>query len=149
MELTIDGPRLSFKTVEKMLFPGSKSRKFVGPPAPITDPRLCAGLLFERWNDGTRRSISNRPGEWPAITLDIHDEPRFYVRREVVKLLLEEGVLEGTPEWGYTDMERLRLSDQGKRIVVKEWFTDQSFFDKFCAGASQNIETGEVSWPRV
>jgi hypothetical protein len=149
----LKGSPLSFTALEELLFEGSQSQDFIGPPEPIADPRICAGLLFERWNDGSERNVNFRCGDWPVITIrtDRDFGPssfKFFVaRREAIQMLLDAGILRGTPHMGYTDMEALRLSKHGMKIVVTEWFTEgQAFTDIFCAGASIDAATGEASW---
>lgn len=149
----LKGSPMSFEDIENLLYGDSQRYDFIGPPAPISDPRMCAGLLFERWNDASTRSVSFRHGEWPIITIrtdrDFADSSykHFPVRREAVQSLIDEGILCGTPHMGYTDMKELRLSKPGKKIVVMEWFTKgQAFTDVFCAGASMDGTTGTLDW---
>ena len=136
------------------------NRYFIGPPWPISDYRIAAGLLFQTYNDRTTRELRTtllsriRDNRSPHIEITWWGERGAYayqevlVAEDVVRKLYAENVLEGKKEFGYTDMSRLRLNDLGKRRVVTEWFSDgRTLNNILMAGATVHLGEGRISWP--
>ena len=142
-----DESDLTFNDIEAMLL-----REHEKPVEVITDHRLVAGLLFHRYNDGTKRHLRVGGGQptvivvntenWSPVRLDFPVDP------VAVELLLRERCLEGTPEMGYTDMKKLRLTERGMRRVLQEWIGGAGIHDFFEAGGSLEMGTGQAHWPR-
>lgn len=89
---------------------------------PIDDEWTVLDLLYRRWGDRTTRKIS-RWFEWPYLEIGHHHDfsdssyQRFRVTDRVVDALLDIGHLQGTPEWGYTNMRELTISDGGGHVL--------------------------------
>lgn len=142
-------PSLTFDMVREYLFEVRTDHKKMEP---LNDYRLAAGMLFERHNDRSERALYMYRGDGPYIEViwasdfSVIGCAKVPVTEEVVSRLLREGIVEGTPQWGFTDKNRLRLSKRGKQKVVREWYTKLDLMDLFCAGASYNTNTKEWSW---
>ena len=126
--------------------------RLLGPKQPVRDYRVVAGLLFCRYNDGSRRAIKRDSSKSLYHTLEIvwygdrgpTGFASMLVTAEATEKLLEERMLNGTPEMGYTDMHRLILSPRGKKQVITEWFTGGGLTDALKAGAV--FTGGEFKW---
>lgn len=138
----------SFNDIERMLF---RDPEGTTPRETITDHRIVAGLLFHRYNDDTRRHIRIENGKPTLIvtwTESFTAFPRadFPVDPKAIELLLAEKCIEGTPELGYTDMKRLRLTKRGMRRVLQEWISGGGVQDFLEAGGSLSGD-GTAHWP--
>lgn len=93
---------------------------------PIDDLLVTLDLLVERYGEHrTSREIDRRFKEdGPYVQVGHHSDfsvDRFYrfkVTDRVCDALVSSGLAAGKPEWGYTDMKRLRATDGGK---LKLW----------------------------
>lgn len=100
-------------------------------PEPISDVRVALVLLFELYNDGTRRRLLTKDNfrnrhEIPLVRVETfyndgghagdHDFP---IAEAVLDELKREGCLHGTPHMGYTDKTELKLSDAGVELLAK------------------------------
>lgn len=86
-------------------------------------------LLFELHGSNTRRKVLR--AQRNVHRKDIVRVESFYNRGDhagdydysisdgVVDELLNEGCVEGTPQWGYTDKYELRLTDRGIRALFE------------------------------
>ena len=105
----------TFADIEKILFrdPDDKSPREI-----VTDFRLAAGLLFHRYNDDTKRHIRIENGK-PTVIITWSASFTAFPRADipldpkVVEELFRARAIEGTPEMGYTDMKKLRLTVHG------------------------------------
>lgn len=146
-----DPSTLTFETVWKYLHP---DRKFIGPRPPVSDYRFAAGLLFKRFNDHSDRILKNKGYHCPFIEVSWYRDfsgcvgyAKVFITKEVLDRLQDEYLVEGTPQWGYTDKTELRLSNKGKRFVVEEWFIEGcEITDLLLAGARINPGEGKVRW---
>lgn len=142
----------SFNDIEKMLL---RNEDDVTPRETVTDYRLVAGLLFHRYNDDTRRHIRIENGKPTLIVRWVESftafpPADFPVDPKAVEYLLAERCLEGTPEMGYTDMKKLRLTKHGMRMVLQQWISGAGFHDFFEAGGSLDMRAdGQAHWPRA
>jgi hypothetical protein len=92
---------------------------------PIDDLMTVLDLLVERYGEHrTSREIDRRFKEdGPYVQVGHHSDfsvDRFYrfrITDRVCDALVSSGLAKGKPEWGYTDMKRLRASDYGKSIL--------------------------------
>jgi len=141
----------TFEAVWKYLHP---NRHLVGPRPPVSDYRFAAGLLFERFNDHSVRILKNTGYDWPFIEVSWYRDfsgcvgyAKIFITKEVINHLQDEYLVEGTPQWGYTDNTELRLSDKGKRMVVSKWFIEEiEITDLLSAGATINPAESKVRW---
>lgn len=144
-------PPITFAEAWTHLFP---DRHFVGPLPPISDHRLAAALLFIRWNDRTGRVLEHEPRKYSHIVVTWYGErgachqESLPVTPEVVKFLCDNGMVSGTPQWGYTDNTRLLLNAYGKKTVVG-WMADAGFYDYMSADAVLDTEEGRIRWRRA
>lgn len=99
------------------------------PIPQVTDHRIAAGFLLEQYGDRTRRfiKIDRQAGvniviEW-IRKMSVSRRETISTTQEVVATLLYQDLVEGTPHMGYTDMTRLTLNANGKRKVVREYFS--------------------------
>lgn len=89
---------------------------------PIDDLLVVLDLLAPRWGERqTSREIDRRFKEdGPYVQVGHHSDfsvDRFYrfkVTDRVCDALVGAGFAAGKPEWGYTDMKRLRATEYGK-----------------------------------
>lgn len=145
MEDGMEDCSLSFDLLHKIQFPHPKLQ---GPPKPIDDYRLLAGLLFRRWNDRTYRSIQYSTSSLSTLHMESIDQRVFFyetfkVRSECVVQLHEEDCLEGALH----DRDRVFLSTAGGRRVISEWFNSSAgILDHIAAGAALEVETGNMRW---
>jgi hypothetical protein len=95
---------------------------------PIDDLLVALDLLVERWGEHqTSREIDRRFKEdGPYVQVGHHSDfsvDRFYrfkVTDRICDALVGSGLAAGKPEWGYTDMKRLRATDSGKARLFEE-----------------------------
>lgn len=87
---------------------------------PIDDPLIVLDLLCRRWGDSTVRELDRRFDDGPFVQIT-HCQDfgydtvyRFKVTDRVANELLKMYLVAGKPEWGYTDMKRLRITDGGE-----------------------------------
>ncbi len=129
--------------------------RLIGPQPPIDDPILVAGLLFVPFNSNSTRTLTSSPyryGGLPYISIAIHHDfaDSSYrilpTTRAVRERLLNEGYVEGTPRWGYTDMETLRLNKRGNKAVVSEWFTEDADVMQYLAAGAALHADGKITW---
>lgn len=122
-------------------------------PEIVTDYRLAAVLLFERWNDGSNRMLRNIRGFPHEIQIrgatSCGGPVTIPVAKDVVESLLKERIVEGTPYWGGADENKLRLSILGRLRVVREFVSDASVRDFFAAGAGYNENREEWFYPEA
>ncbi|MBI5420847.1 MAG: hypothetical protein HZA35_00865 [Parcubacteria group bacterium] len=96
---------------------------------PIDAEMEVLRLLIGEWNDRTVRKLYTRIGEEPYLevaictsgyTGDMYTRSDYYkIARAIVLLLRNNGYVEGTPYWGYTDYTELRVSEYGKEAFYK------------------------------
>ena len=141
---------LTFADIDKMLYFDADDAP---PRDTVTDYRLVAGLLFHRYNDGTKRHI--RMGDGAPLLIISSTEVWFAAGRrdfpidpKAVDFLLQERAIDGTPEWGRTDMNKLRLTEHGMRLVLQRWIGGGGIHDFFEAGGSLEMGSGQAHWPR-
>ena len=117
-----------------------------GPQKPIDDHRLLAGLLFQRWNDQTQRSVRYSITSFSVIQIRTAGERTssyhtLMVDSTCVVKLNKEQCLEGN----LINRDRLRLSATGAQRVVDEWFASSAgILDHLAAGRTLSVETGEM-----
>lgn len=95
---------------------------------PIDDLLVTLDLLVERHGEHrTSREIDRRfKGDGPYVQVGHHSDfsvDRFYrfkITDRVADALVSSGLAMGRPEWGYTDMKRLRATDYGKTRLFEE-----------------------------
>lgn len=95
---------------------------------PINDLLVALDLLVERYGEHrTSREIDRRfKDDGPYVQVGHHSDfsvDRFYrfkVTDRVCDALVSAGLATGKPEWGYTDMKRLRATDYGKTRLWDE-----------------------------
>jgi hypothetical protein len=95
---------------------------------PVDDLLVALDLLVERWGEHrTSREIDRRFKEdGPYVQVGHHSDfsvDRFYrfkVTDRICDALVGAGLATGKPEWGYTDMKRLRATDYGKTRLFEE-----------------------------
>jgi hypothetical protein len=148
MTLSLEGPPLRFDEVTRLVF---RPSWFVGPQAPIIDPRFCAGMLFEPRGDTSERTIF-RGGVLPLIKITWHHDlspsqhKHFPTTDEVVETLFEEEVLESVSAWGNLYSARsLRLNNRGNEQVLTKWFANDptvGIGDYLAAGATFTSKSG-------
>lgn len=125
--------------------------RLTGPLAPITDYRIAAGLLFERYNSQSYRTcIFASHGQWSEIVLSQKVRiPDILVKNACIRNLHKEGFLDREWERGVAlvEGEKLRLNKAGMRQVVAEWFVkDSALIECLMAGATYNTESQSLSW---
>ncbi len=143
----MEDTELTFERTNKVIYP---DRSIQGPRAVQDDHRFVAGLLFEHHNDHTRRFLVNWLHEWPYVEItwyrdfSLPHSKKIFVAKDVPGKLLEGHVVEGNPELGYTDMQKLRLSDRGNKMVLTQWFVSERFSitDALQAGATYSFTDG-------
>lgn len=93
---------------------------------PIGDADTVLDLLDKRWGDSTIRELYDyRRGQKAYVSIehvhDFSDMPTYHfeVERGLRAKLLEEGLVWGTKHWGYTDTERVEISDAGRARVAE------------------------------
>ena len=103
---------------------------------PIDDPWTVLDLLYVAWGDGSRvdKWIDCWPAQWPkpepcrvevgyfcgGYTKDLHSKSYFFeITPEVVARLIASGEVAGEPQWGRTDMRKLRISEVGKHRLLE------------------------------
>lgn len=96
-----------------------RDREFVNVE-PIDDLLVVLDLLYKRWGDNTTRHIDLRFEEFgPYVEIGYHHDfsysrySRFSVTQRVVDALLSRYLVEGKPQWGYTDMRQLSITNRG------------------------------------
>lgn len=91
------------------------------PEEPVKDRFLVAGLLYEGWASwiGTRFAHFSEEQKFPEIRVGNFKNP-IPVQSTCLKQLFDERLLRGPFEPGV----RLRLTNQGCRVVAKEWFPE-------------------------
>lgn len=143
--------KLTFSDVERLLRADPEERQ---AEEPVRDHRIVAGLLFARYNDGsTRHLLTGRSGP-PLVVVhwgagwNPFDDAEIEVDPAAVEFLLNGRYLEGTPEWGRTDMTKLRLSQSGMRELLQKWVGGGTLHDFFQAGGSLDMSDGRAHWPR-
>lgn len=93
---------------------------------PIADVMTALDLLKRGWNDGTTRELHLWPHAPPHIQIGHHHDfsdstyYRFIVAPELSEQLLSMGVVAGKPQWGYTEMRELRITERGEAYVWDE-----------------------------
>jgi len=95
---------------------------------PIDDALVVLDLVVERWGEHrTTREIDRRFKEdGPYVEVVHHFDfsvDRFYrfrITDRVADALVSSGLAAGKPEWGYTDMRRLRATDAGGAQLWQE-----------------------------
>ncbi|MDE1970210.1 MAG: hypothetical protein KGI50_01375 [Patescibacteria group bacterium] len=95
-----------------------RERNYVND-TPIDDVQYALKLLIgERRSSGELRVQNPEPYLAEYIYCGPYDSCnniRYYrVTSRLVRSLREEGYVEGTPQWGYTDDTRLRISSRGR-----------------------------------
>ena len=115
------------------------SRRHFENVTPIDDTWTVLDLLCRRWQDNTTRNIVRYfPEDGPYVEVGHHwdfSESRYFrfrVTDRIVDLLLQNGYVVGTPEWGFTDMKKLRASELGEHQL---WHERSRFGmpDTFCS----------------
>lgn len=143
----MEDTELTFARINEVIYPNPR----ISGPHPVQDDyRFVAGLLFEHYNDHTRRFLHNWLHEWPYVEITWYRDftlPRskkIFVAKDIPNKLLEEHVVEGKPELGYTDMHKLRLSERGSKTVLTQWFVNEEFSitDALKAGATLSSSEG-------
>lgn len=107
---------------------------------PIGDVDTVLDLLDKRWGDSTIRALYDYRREQRAyVSIEhVHDFSEmptyhFEVDQGLRARLLKEGLVWGTKHWGYTDTERVEISDAG-RVHIEEARTRAQAYDRwFCA----------------
>jgi hypothetical protein len=143
----MEDTELTFAHAHTVMYP---NRHVQGPEAVQTDHRLVAGLLFEHHNDHSRRFLVNKLHDWPYVEITWYRDftlphsKRIFVAKDIPSKLLAEHAVEGNPELGYTDMEKLRLTNKGGKLVLMEWFVGEelSITDALQAGATFSLREG-------
>lgn len=93
---------------------------------PVADVMTALDLLKRGWNDGTTREIRLWPHSPPHIQIGHHHDfsdstfDRFLVAPELPAQMLAMGVVAGKPQWGYTEMRELRITERGEAYVWDE-----------------------------
>lgn len=143
------GKVTTFDDLHKMVFMGKYHE---GPFNLVRDYCIAAGLLMERYNDGSIRWI-NASREQPTIEIEwyynrggLADEVSVPLSNEALTELKRLGLVSGTPRMGYTDTSRLVLNDRGKRTVIEEFINGGGITDLLAAGASIDMRCGDVYW---
>jgi hypothetical protein len=152
MNTTIDLPH-TFEAVGRYIF---GQRRLVGPRLPLDDWQFVAGLLFEQHSDRTVRRLLTPYRDVAHVIIGTvydfssHYDPPIPVTDAAVSRLLREQALEGSPDAYHTETSRWKLSDEGKRRIVTEWFRGEgSFADMIGAGMTYNLRTGEATWRKL
>lgn len=118
-----------------------------GPQKPIDDYRLLAGLLFQRWNDQTHRSVQYEITSISTICIR-STEPRekpFYRKLKVQSYCVAQLCKEECLEGNLINRGWLQLSAIGAQRVVDEWFASSAgILDHLAAGRTLSVETGEM-----
>lgn len=143
----MEAAELTFTRIHEVIYP---DRRVFGPRSVQDDPRLVAGLLFERYGDHSRRFLINRLHQWPYVEItwyrdfSLNTSKKIFVAKDIPSKLLEEHVIAGTPQLGYTDMEKLRLTNRGGKMVLTQWFVNEPFCltDALSAGATFSSREG-------
>jgi hypothetical protein len=96
------------------------SRKYENE-TPLDSVTVALDLLYHRWNDGSTRDLhvryARRGESYIAVGYhhDWSDSTWYYyeVTSSLPQRLLAEHLVKGKPQWGYTDMHELSISDAG------------------------------------
>ena len=125
--------------------------RFFGPPKPISNYKIAAGLLFERFGSRARRHcVFASHGLWSEIVLSTDVTGVILVTNDCISHLHKEGFLNRVAPRppGLTSREKLFLNRDGARQVVTDWFaSDSDNFQGIAAGAALEISTGKLRWP--
>ena len=97
---------------------------------PVDDALVVLDLLCgSDWERMTTREIHRfhpRQKKEPYVRIGRHHEwgdsrfLDFRVTERVADELVGSGLVQGKPQWGYTDMDTLRASDHGKGFLRQE-----------------------------
>jgi len=117
--------------------------------APMTDEYEALKLLKKEWGDRTVRRLLTRRNDEPHIEVAVYNSgygseeytsSEYYrVAPELVAKLRQDGYVQGTPHWGYTDDRELQISDLG----VAEWWRQRKSRQ---AAAAAEIRGLIASW---
>ncbi|MDP3725880.1 MAG: hypothetical protein Q8R36_01645 [bacterium] len=133
-------PVLSLDSVNELLWSGE-------PIAEIADHRVCATLLFDRYNDNTRRFLIIGFHTSPQCVIEwisrgeISRQKTIPVASSVITTLLSEMLVEKYPDLIY-GRQLLRLTRAGRRAVVENFCSGSKIHDYLWAGATISTDEG-------
>ena len=89
---------------------------------PVSDMVKVLLLLAGNFGDKTQRKLEVRTSEPPFVRVEhygghydeIFDTDYYSVTAEVVQELRRQGFVAGTPHWGYTDENEMKITERGR-----------------------------------
>jgi hypothetical protein len=97
---------------------------------PVTCQYTILDLMYSRWGDGTLRELSRWSNGHNYVSIwhegGDHGRGQATVKRYLVccttvDTMVKDVLLRGRPQWGYTEMNELLISERGEAELWTKW----------------------------